>query len=46
MAEKLAAAKENAAKKSKLKTITCTQGKLKAKITGDKPVCPAGYKKK
>ena len=43
---KIEAAKANSAKKSKLKTITCTQGKLKAKITGVKPICPAGYKKK
>ena len=28
------------------KTITCTKGKTTKKISGLKPVCPAGYKKK
>jgi hypothetical protein len=28
------------------KTITCIKGKSVAKITGVKPVCPSGYKKK
>ena len=27
-------------------TITCTSGKKIKKITGTKPVCPSGYKKK
>ena len=30
----------------KMKTITCTKGKLTKKVTSVKPVCPAGYKKK
>ena len=28
------------------KTITCTKGKLTKKVTGVRPVCPAGYKQK
>lgn len=27
-------------------TITCVKGKLTKKVTGVKPVCPSGYKKK
>jgi hypothetical protein len=27
-------------------TITCVKGKLVKKVTGDKPKCPSGYKKK
>lgn len=27
-------------------TITCVKGKVKMKVTGLKPICPAGYKKK
>ena len=27
-------------------TITCSKGKLVKKVTGVKPVCPKGYKKK
>lgn len=27
-------------------TITCVKGKITKKVTGTKPVCPAGYKKK
>ncbi len=43
-AEKLAAAKAAAAKKKT--TITCIKGKLTKKVTGFKPVCPKGYRKK
>ena len=28
------------------KTIICTKGKTTKKVSGIKPVCPAGYKKK
>ena len=28
------------------KTITCIKGKLTKKVTGIKPICPSGYKKK
>lgn len=42
-AEKLAATKAAALKKT---TITCIKGKLVKKVTGAKPLCPAGYKKK
>jgi hypothetical protein len=27
-------------------TITCVKGKVKKVVTGTKPVCPTGYKKK
>ena len=27
-------------------TITCVKGKITKKVTGLKPVCPSGYKKK
>jgi hypothetical protein len=27
-------------------TITCSKGKTSKKVTGVKPKCPAGYKKK
>jgi hypothetical protein len=27
-------------------TITCTKGKASKKVTAEKPICPAGYKKK
>ena len=30
----------------KTTTITCVRGKLVKKVTGVKPVCPKGYKKK
>lgn len=40
-----AAATAAAAAKSK-KTITCVKGKLKKKVSGTNPKCPAGYKKK
>ena len=33
-------------KPSKKVTITCAKGKVLKKVTGVKPVCPAGYKKK
>lgn len=39
----LAAEKNRAPSKT---TITCAKGKLVKKITGIKPVCPAGYRKK
>ena len=47
-AEKLAADKLAAslAAKSKSTTITCVKGKVTKKVTGIKPVCPSGYKKK
>jgi hypothetical protein len=38
------AAPSNAAVKKV--TITCIKGKTKKVVTGTKPVCPAGYKKK
>lgn len=44
-AEAKAKAAELAAAK-KMKTITCTKGKLTKKVTSAKPVCPSGYKKK
>lgn len=45
VAEKLAATKITAGK-SKLKTISCNKGKESLKVTGVKPICPSGYKKK
>ena len=42
-AEAAAAAKAAALKKT---TITCLKGKLVKKVTGVKPVCPKGYRKK
>jgi len=46
-AEKLAATTKTAGKaKSKLKTVTCNKGKESLKVTGAKPVCPSGFKKK
>jgi hypothetical protein len=30
----------------KVSTITCVKGKTSKKVTGSKPVCPAGFKKK
>jgi hypothetical protein len=42
-ADKAAADKASLAKKA---TITCTKGKVIKKVTGVKPTCPAGYKKK
>jgi hypothetical protein len=42
-AKQEAEAKAAAQKKT---TITCVKGKLTKKVTGVKPVCPAGYKKK
>ena len=47
-ADKLAADKLAAAKLASMKktTITCVKGKLVKKVTGVKPVCPKGYKKK
>jgi hypothetical protein len=30
----------------KLKSITCTKGNLRKKVTSNKPVCPVGYKKR
>ena len=42
-AEKLASTKAALIKKT---TITCLKGKLVKKVTGVKPVCPKGYKKK
>ena len=42
-AEQEAAAKAAALKKT---TIVCIKGKLTKKVTGVKPKCPAGYKKK
>ncbi len=45
VAEKLSATKKNAGK-SKSKTITCSKGKESLKVTGAKPICPTGYKKK
>lgn len=32
--------------KAKSSTITCVKGKTTRKVTGSKPVCPAGFKKK
>jgi hypothetical protein len=39
---------EQSGKASKLssRTITCIKGKTSKKVTGSKPVCPAGFKKK
>jgi hypothetical protein len=31
---------------AKVSTITCVKGKISKKVTGSKPVCPAGFKKK
>ena len=47
-ADKLAAEKLASAKLASLKktTISCVKGKLTKKVTGIKPLCPAGYKKK
>jgi hypothetical protein len=46
-AESISAKKKTAGKaKSKKATITCISGKLKLKVSGAKPICPAGYKKK
>ena len=47
-ATELKAKQEAEAKAAALKktTITCLKGKLVKKVTGDKPVCPKGYKKK
>jgi len=44
----LKAKKESESKAALLKktTITCVKGKLVKKVTGVKPVCPKGYKKK
>ena len=44
----LKAKKESEAMATLLKktTITCVKGKLVKKVTGVKPVCPKGYKKK
>lgn len=36
----------NVANKVTVQSITCVKGKLIKKVTGVKPVCPAGYKKK
>jgi F0F1-type ATP synthase delta subunit len=52
-AEVKAAAELKAKQESEVKaaatkkiTITCLKGKLVTKVTGVKPVCPKGYKKK
>jgi hypothetical protein len=47
-AAELKAKQEADAKAASLKktTITCVKGKLVKKVTGVKPVCPKGYKKK
>jgi hypothetical protein len=47
-ADKLAAAKLAAAKNAiqSKTTITCIKGKLIRSVTGVKPVCPSGYRKK
>ena len=47
-AAELKAKQEAAAKAAALKktTITCLKGKLVKKVTGVKPVCPKGYRKK
>jgi prophage DNA circulation protein len=48
-AEKAANAKVETVKISaavKKTTITCVKGKIVKKVTGVKPVCPKGYKKK
>ena len=42
-ADKAAAEKSNAPKKS---TISCVKGKIIKKVTGVKPKCPVGYKKR
>lgn len=44
----LKAKKESESKAALLKktTVTCVKGKLVKKVTGVKPVCPKGYKKK
>jgi Trypsin len=48
IAAELKAKQEAEAKTALLKktTITCVKGKLVKKVTGVKPVCPKGYKKK
>ena len=48
IAAELKAKQETEAKAALLKktTITCVKGKLVKKVTGVKPVCPKGYKKK
>jgi hypothetical protein len=48
-ADKVAAQKKIAAQAAALKkktTITCIKGKIVKKVTGVKPVCPKGYKRK
>jgi hypothetical protein len=40
------AAADKAAAKGKKLTISCVKGKLIKKVTGVKPLCPSGYKKK
>jgi hypothetical protein len=34
------------AAKAKKSTITCIKGKISKKVSGSKPLCPAGFKKK
>jgi hypothetical protein len=46
VAAELKAMQEAKAAALKKTTITCVKGKLTRKITGVKPLCPAGYKKK
>ena len=38
--------KQAGSKAAKKSTITCVKGKTTKKVTGSKPVCPAGFKKK
>jgi hypothetical protein len=46
-AEGISAKKKTIGKaKSKKTAITCISGTLKLKVSGTKPICPAGYKKK
>jgi hypothetical protein len=45
LTQEKAAAKPTAVSPKKI-TITCVKGKTKKVVTGTKPVCPAGFKKK
>ncbi|CAN2215940.1 hypothetical protein MCEMRE203_01101 [Candidatus Nanopelagicaceae bacterium] len=38
--------KQAGSKAAKKSTITCIKGKITKKVTGSKPACPAGYKKR
>jgi hypothetical protein len=43
-AAEVAAANEQAAQRAKQLTITCTKGKQTKKVTGERPICPSGFK--